>query len=120
MKAFSALAMASLSLLLTPILPQSQQGNPASSTPQARTNLQVTQCALKVSGMVCGGCAAMVKQGLLKLQGVTAATVDYKTGKVEVRYDSKKTRPEKILAEFNQKSSGLHAELAQPENRHSP
>ena len=120
MKGLSALAMATLSLLLTPILMQSQQGNPVPSTAQARTDLQVTQCALKVRGMVCGGCAAMVKQGLLKLEGVTAATVDYKMGKVQVRYDSKKTRPEKILAEFNQKSSGFRAELAQPENKNSP
>src|SRR5438093_161483 len=112
MKAFSALAMATLWLLSTPILMQGQQGNPAPSTAQARTNLQVTQCALKVRGMVCGGCAAMVRQGLLKIDGVRTATVDYKTGRVEVSYDSKKTGPEKILAEFNQKSSGFRAELA--------
>ena len=120
MNVFSTLATATLSLLLTPILMQSQQGSPASSTTPARTNLQVTQCALKVNGMVCGGCTTMVKQGLLKLQGVTAASVDYKTGRVQVTYDRKKTGPEKILAEFNQKSSGFHAELAQPENKHSP
>ncbi len=114
MKAFPAPAMASLSLLLTPILLQSQQANPAPSTAQAKTKLQVTQCALKVSGMTCGGCAAMVKQGLLKLEGANAATVDYKTGKVQVTYDSKKTSPEKLVAEFNQKSSGFRAELANP------
>ncbi len=119
MKSFSALAIASLSLLVTPIALQSKQTKPASSTAQAKASLQVTQCTLKVSGMTCGGCEAMVKQGLLKLEGVQAATVDYKTGKVEVTYDSKKTSPEKLVTEFNKQSSGFRAGLAKPENKNS-
>ena len=76
-------------------------------------NLQVTQCALKVSGMTCGGCAGMVKQALLKLDGVKAAAVDYQTGAAKVEYDSKKITPKKIVAAFNQASSGFRVELSQ-------
>ena len=34
-----------------------QEKKQTDSGPQATANLQVTQCALKVSGMTCGGCA---------------------------------------------------------------
>lgn len=78
------------------------------------TKLQVTQCALKVSGMTCGGCADQVKERLLKLEGVKTATVDYKTGDVQVEYDAKKTTPEKIEAAFNKGSGGFKAQLAKP------
>lgn len=78
----------------------------------AVTNLQITQCALKVSGMTCGGCAEAVKQRLLKLEGVRSATVDYKTGDVQVEYEAKKTTPEKIEAAFNDGSGGFKAKLS--------
>ena len=43
----------------------------ASTTAQSGTaKLQVTQCALKESGMTCGGCAGMVEKSLLRLDGV--------------------------------------------------
>ena len=80
----------------------------------ATANLQVTQCALKVSGMTCGGCAGMVKEALLKLDGVKAATVDYDTGAAKVEYDSKKTSPEKIVAAFNQVGSNFRVEVSKP------
>lgn len=119
MKSFSTQRIAALSVLLTPIALQSQQASPARSTAQTKASLQVTQCALKVTGMTCGGCAEMVKQGLLKLDGVKTATVDYKTGKVQVTYDSQKTNPKKLVTEFNQKSGGFRAQLAQPSPRGS-
>ena len=82
-----------------------------SRTAQAGTaKLQVTQCALKVSGMTCGGCAGMVEKSLLKLDGVTTAKVDYKTGEAQVAFDSKKTTTEKIVAAFNQANSGFRVE----------
>lgn len=80
----------------------------------AAAKLQITQCALKVSGMTCGGCADMVKKRLLKLDGVKAATVDHKTGDVRVEYDSKQTSAEKIVEVFNEGSGGFKAELSKP------
>lgn len=90
---------------------QEKQGEPAS------TKLQITQCALKVTGMTCGGCADKVKERLLKLEGVKTATVDYKTGDVQVEYDAKKTTPEKIEAVFNEGSGGFKAQLAKPKTK---
>ncbi len=87
---------------------QQKQSEPAS------TKLQITQCALKVSGMTCGGCAGTVKEKLLKLEGVKAAAVDYKTGDVQVEYDAKKTTPEKIVTAFNEGSGGFKAQVAKP------
>ncbi len=112
MKSFSRLAIASLSLLLTPSALQSQQASPARSAIQAKTSLQVTQCALKVSGMTCEGCAGVVEKGLQKLDGVKAAKVDFKTGAAEVQYDPKKTTPEKVVAAFNDNKLSFRVELA--------
>lgn len=80
----------------------------------ATAKLQITQCALKVSGMTCGGCADMVKKRLLKLEGIKTATVDHKTGDVQVEYDTKQITPEKIVEAFNKESGGFKAELAKP------
>ncbi len=86
-----------------------------SKTGQSGTaKLQVTQCALKVSGMTCGGCAGMVEKSLLKLEGVTTAKVDYKTGEAQVEFDGKKTTPEKIVAAFNQANSGFRVGQSKP------
>jgi Cu+-exporting ATPase len=95
-----------------PSLSWSEQG-PESGQP-ATAKLQVTQCALKVSGMTCGGCAGAVKQALLKLDGVRAATVDYQTGAAKVEYDSKKTSPVKIVAAFNQAGSNFRVGVSKP------
>ena len=99
-------------LLLASGLAVGQQGKPA-KTP-ATTKLQVTQCALKVDGMTCSGCEGNVQKGLLRLDGVKAAKADAKTGDVVVKYDSKKTTPEKIVAAFNQDNSGYRAALPKP------
>lgn len=52
----------------------------------------------------------MVEKGLLKLEGVTMAKVDYKTGEAQVEFDAKKTTPEKIVSAFNQVNSGFRVE----------
>jgi len=97
--------------LLAILVPMAVYSQGPSRTAQSGTaKLQVTQCALKVSGMSCGGCAAMVEKNLLKLEGVTTAKVDYKTGEAQVQFDSKKTTPEKIVAAFNQANSGFRVE----------
>ncbi len=96
------------SALLTVLAPLSGFSQDAPKAAQSGTaKLQVTQCALKVSGMTCGGCAAMVEKGLLKLQCVTTAKVDYNTGEAQLQFDAKKTTPEKIVGAFNETNSGF-------------
>jgi len=85
-----------------------------SQGPSKTAKLQVTQCALKVSGMTCGGCAGMVEKGLLKVEGVKTAKVGFKTGGAQVGFDSKKTTAEKIVAAFNQANSGFRVEQSKP------
>lgn len=104
--------LAGIFSMLAPSFSWSQQA-PESGQP-GTANLQVTQCALKVSGMTCGGCAGAVKQALLKLDGVKAVTVDYQTGAAKVEYDSKKTSPEKVVAAFNQAGSNFRVGVLKP------
>ncbi|MCL4523221.1 MAG: cation transporter [Acidobacteria bacterium] len=89
------------------------QAKPKAQEP-ATAKLQVTQCALRVKGMTCDSCPEMVKERLVKLEGVKTATVDYKTGTAQVQYDSKKINPEKIVAAFNRDASGFRVELSEP------
>ncbi len=100
--------------LLTILAPLSGFGQASKTKQPVMAKLQVTQCALKVSGMTCGGCAGMVEKSLLKLDGITTAKVDYKTGEAQVEFDSKKTTPEKIVAAFNQVNSGFRVEQSNP------
>ena len=86
-----------------------------SSIRSTTAKLQITQCALKVSGMSCGGCAGMVENGMLKVEGVKEAKVDWKTGDVNVQYDPKRTTPEKIVGAFNEKNRGFQAKLTERE-----
>jgi copper chaperone CopZ len=55
-----------------------------------------------------------MQQLLLKLDGVTTAKVDYKTGEAQVEFDAKKTTPEKIVAAFNQANSGFRVGQSKP------
>lgn len=87
------------------------------SSGASTTSLQLTQCALKVSGMTCGGCAGMVEAGLLEVEGVEEAKVDFKSGAVKVKYDKKSTTPEEIVAAFNKENPGFHAEVPKPKKK---
>jgi len=101
--------------LLAILVPMAVFSQGPSKTAQSGTaKLQVTQCALKVSGMTCGGCAGMVEKGLLKVEGVKTAKVGFKTGGAQVGFDSKKTTAEKIVAAFNQANSGFRVEQSKP------
>jgi copper chaperone CopZ len=103
------------SALLTVLAPLSGFSQDASKAAQSgTTKLQVTQCALKVRGMTCGGCAAMVEKGLLKLEGVTTAKVDYNTGQAQLQFDAKRTTPEKIVVTFNEANSGFRVAQSKP------
>ncbi len=98
--------------ILAPLSGFSQEPSKAGQFGTAK--LLVTQCALRVSGMTCGGCAGMVEKSLLKLDGVATAKVDYKTGEAQVQFDSKKTTPEKIVLAFNEVNSGFRVEQSKP------
>lgn len=95
----------------------SQEKDKAAKETSASTALQLTQCAFKVSGMTCGGCAGMVEQGLRKVEGVQDAKVDWKSGDVKVKYDEKTTTPKKIVAVFNKQYPGFRAELPKPKDK---
>ena len=112
MRRMKTLLFSGLLAMLLPIGVFGQE--PSKKGPSATAKLQITQCALKVSGMTCGGCAGMVEKGLLRLDGVKTAKVDVKTGAVQVEYDSRKTRLEKIVTAFNQANPGFRAEQSKP------
>jgi len=102
-----------LSAVLAMLLPTAAVSQKSAET----ANLQVTQCALRVKGMSCDGCAGLVEKGLLKLDGVKSAKVDFKTASVQVEYDAKKTTPEKVVAAFNQANPGFRTEQLKPSRK---
>ena len=112
MRNMKTLFFSGLLAILVPMAVFSQE--PSKTAQSGTAKLQVTQCALKVSGMTCGGCAGMVEKSLVKLEGVKTAKVDFKTGEAQVEFDSKKTTPEKIVAAFNQANSGFRVEQSKP------
>ncbi len=67
-----------LSALLT--LPGAVVARTAPAQKSGTAQVRIVQCALKVNGMHCQGCAEGVRAALLKLPGVKAAEVDYERG----------------------------------------
>ncbi len=110
-----AVIAAALLIAVSPAV--SEQGKKAETAAPATATLKLTQCALKVDGMTCSACEGNVQKGLLKVDGVKSARADAKTGEVVVKYDSKQTTPEKIVAAFNQTSTGYRAELPKPKGK---
>ena len=53
---------------------------------------------LELDGMDCGDCALVVEHGLMRLNGVLAASVNYPTAKLRVEYDIEKVKRNAILA----------------------
>ena len=58
---------------------------------------QGTKVAFDVSGMTCGGCTTKVSDALKKIEGVSAAAVDYQTGRAEIAFDAAKTTSAALL-----------------------
>lgn len=80
---------------------------------QKDTSASIAQtCTLRVSGMVCEGCAVAVKIAAGKIDGVQVAKVSYDQELAEITYDPAKVTPEAI-AQAITKNSGLDAEVAQ-------
>jgi mercuric ion transport protein len=64
---------------------------------------------LKISGMLCEACAAVIQHKLLETPGVAAATVDYPGGRAAVQYDPTRTDPARLIATV--KRAGYQASL---------
>lgn len=79
----------------------------ASIAPASQPDL--TQVALKVSGMTCEMCAVSVVTALQKLPGVAEAQVDFAGGAARVRYDPAKVKLEQLVKAVN--STGFKASL---------
>ena len=56
------------------------------------------QITLKISGMVCGGCANSVQQALLAVAGVIAAEVSHVEAQAVISYDPTKVTAERLTA----------------------
>ena len=54
-----------------------------------------------VSGMNGGGCSEKLSKALIAVPGVTAAAVDYQTGKVMVAYDAQKVSKQVMIDTIN-------------------
>lgn len=62
---------------------------------QARETRQVT---LRIDGMSCGSCAAAVKVGLERLDGVREARVSFGEKRARVVYDPRQVTPRRMIA----------------------
>lgn len=66
-------------------------------------------CTLKVSGMVCGACAATVEKAAKKIDGVISVKASQPNGTAEVTYDPAKTTPD-VIAKAITKETPFKAE----------
>ncbi|MGH9862584.1 MAG: mercuric transporter MerT family protein [Candidatus Acidiferrales bacterium] len=62
---------------------------------------QLAMLELKVSGMTCGACAVSVRNALLETPGVTAAEVDFESGRANVQYDAARVSTSRLLEAVN-------------------
>jgi copper chaperone CopZ len=67
-------------------------------------------CTLKIEGMACSACAALVEKEALKIDGVKAAKVSQPKGTAEITFDASKTTPEAIAKLITDKT-GFKAEV---------
>jgi copper chaperone CopZ len=81
-----------------------------SGVAQSRDEAETAVCALKITGMTCGGCEGAVKVAAKKVEGVKSVTASHKTGTAEVTYDPAKTSPDAIAKTVTEKS-GFKAEV---------
>ncbi|MBS3130823.1 copper-translocating P-type ATPase [Candidatus Woesearchaeota archaeon] len=62
--------------------------------------------SLRISGMHCASCSALITRALTKVDGVKSATVNYSTEKAAVEFDEKKTSEEKLIEAVKGKGYG--------------
>ena len=67
----------------------------ANTAPELQT---AERCDLSVKGMHCASCVGRVENALKKVPGVQDATVNLLAERAAVRFDSKQTKPEDLIA----------------------
>jgi len=67
----------------------------------------IEKVTLKIKGMSCTACASQIEKSLSKVEGITAANVNFAVEKVTVEYNPKKIR----LIDMHKKVSSLGYEL---------
>ena len=60
---------------------------------------------LKIQGMHCASCVAILTRALKKIEGVTSASVNYSTEKAMVEFDNKKIDASHLIAAIKSKGS---------------
>jgi copper chaperone CopZ len=59
---------------------------------------EATVAELRVEGMHCGSCVALVEESLTEQPGVTSASVDLESARAVVEYDSSVIGPDQLRA----------------------
>ena len=72
------------------------------------------KASFAVAGMSCGDCSDKITAALTKVDGVTAAAVDYQTGHAKVSFDSGKTNEDALLKAIV--DTGFKAEKAKSDS----
>ena len=90
-------------MVRVPALREAVSGSHAASASQLPTP-SLKSVTLKITGMTCEGCTAAVKLAAQRIDGVTAATIDYPQGRAVITYDPAKTNPAAIAATISEKS----------------
>lgn len=78
-------------------------------TGAATSNVTLATAIIQVEGMTCGGCAASVRQALIRREGVTSAEVSLEKKQAVVKYDPAKVKREQLVEAINQ--TGFKAKL---------
>lgn len=74
-----------------------------------------TSVVIPVEGMSCSACVARVKRGLKAIKGVREVQVSLEKREAEVRYEPKKTSPEKLAKAI--KDFGYQAGTPKPKEK---
>lgn len=61
-----------------------------------------TTLTITVDGMTCGGCSSAITETLETIPGVSAITVDHKTGKAVITTTGDPTLPAKLSSSINE------------------
>lgn len=81
-----------------PALRNAVTSTSAAATPATKT------VTLKITGMTCEGCTAAVRLAAQRIDGVSAATIDYAQGRADITYDPAKTNPTALAVTISEKS----------------
>lgn len=79
-------------------------GSAYSAVAQNKVANATKTCVVDVSDMACSACSARVQKALLKIDGVTAASVSQSKGSAEISYDAGKTNPAALAKAITRKT----------------